>query len=48
MRGDLTVPYKPEHHHQFEDEVNAWLEQNPNIKVIDIKQSASAGSWAKP
>lgn len=28
----------------LDEEINAWLEQNPNIKVIDIKQSASGGS----
>ncbi len=28
----------------LEDEVNAWLEQNPNINVVNIKQSASGGS----
>ena len=33
---------------ELEDEVNVWLEQNPGIKVIDIKQSASGGSWVKP
>ena len=25
----------------LEDEINAWLSQNPKIKVIDIKQSAN-------
>lgn len=29
---------------RLEDEVNAWLEQNPNINVVNIKQSASGGS----
>ena len=24
----------------LEDEINAWLSQNPKIKVVDIKQSA--------
>ena len=28
----------------LEEEVNAWLVQNPQIKIIDIKQSASGGS----
>jgi hypothetical protein len=27
----------------FEDQINAWLRENPRIKVIDIKQFASAG-----
>ena len=48
MRGGYTGSYKPEHHSELEDEVNAWLERNPGIKVMDIKQSASGGSWAKP
>jgi len=30
----------------LEEEVNAWLEQHPNIKIIDIRQSASGGSMA--
>ena len=30
----------------LEDEVNAWLGKNPNIKVIDIRQSASGGSFS--
>jgi hypothetical protein len=29
----------------LEDEVNAWLLQNPGIKVVDIKQSTSGGSY---
>jgi hypothetical protein len=40
--------YKPEDHQELEDEVNAWLEQNRDVKVIDIKQSASGGSFARP
>lgn len=30
----------------LEDEVNAWLGQNPNINVVNIKQSASGGSFS--
>jgi hypothetical protein len=30
----------------LEEEVNTWLEQHPNIKIIDIRQSASGGSMA--
>ena len=30
----------------LEEEVNAWLEQHPNIKIVDIRQSASGGSMA--
>ena len=33
------------HWQNLEDQVNAWLAENPNIKVIDIKQSASGGSF---
>jgi hypothetical protein len=29
----------------LEDQVNAWLAENPNVKVTDIKQSASGGSF---
>ncbi|MGC8666875.1 MAG: hypothetical protein ACP5VE_02000 [Chthonomonadales bacterium] len=32
--------------HGFEAEINAWLRNNPGIKVVDIKQSASGGSLA--
>jgi hypothetical protein len=28
----------------LEEEVNDWLGQHPNIKIIDIRQSASGGS----
>lgn len=28
----------------MEDEVNAWLAENPKIKIKDIKQSACGGS----
>ena len=29
---------------QLEQDVNAWLENHPGIKIIDIKQSSSGGS----
>ena len=29
----------------LEDEINAWLSQSPKVKVVDIKQSASGGSF---
>ena len=32
----------------LENEINVWLEKNPTIKVVDIKQSASGGSWRSP
>ena len=27
---------------ELENEINAWLDQNPTIKVVDIKQSPMA------
>jgi hypothetical protein len=30
----------------FEDQINAWLRENPRIKVLDIKQLASGGIFA--
>ena len=30
---------------ELETEINNWLSQNPKIKVVDIKQSASGGSY---
>jgi hypothetical protein len=30
----------------LEREINAWLQQNPRVKIVDIKQSASGGSYA--
>ena len=32
----------------LENEINVWLEENPTIKVVDIKQSASGGSFNPP
>ena len=29
-------------------EINRWLESNPDIEVIEIKQSTSRGSWIHP
>ena len=29
----------------LEDEINAWLREHPHIKIADIKQSATGGSW---
>jgi len=29
----------------WEDEINAWLREHPHIKIADIKQSATGGSW---
>jgi hypothetical protein len=33
-------------HTEFETEIQEWLTQNPNIKIHDIKQSMSGGSFA--
>ena len=30
----------------FEAEINAWFQQHAGIRVVDIKQSASGGSFA--
>jgi len=30
---------------ELEAEVNAWLEQNPDIEIWDIKQTSCGGSW---
>ena len=29
---------------ELENDINTWLEENPNIKIIDIKQSSNGGS----
>ena len=29
----------------FEDEINAWLSENSRIKIVDLKQSSSGGSF---
>jgi len=28
----------------LEEEINKWLAEHPNIKIVNIKQSASGGS----
>ena len=30
----------------LENEINSWLSENQNIKIIDIKQSSSGGSFS--
>lgn len=30
----------------LEAEINIWLSENPRIKVVDLKQSASGGSFS--
>ena len=29
----------------LEGEINAWLSEHPHIKIVDIRQSATGGSW---
>ena len=30
----------------LENEINDWLDRHPSIKVVDVKQTASGGSFA--
>jgi hypothetical protein len=32
----------------FENEMNEWLKMNPNVKIVEIKQTASGGSFGAP
>lgn len=32
----------------FEEAINAWLGEHPRIKIVDIRQSSSGGSFASP
>jgi hypothetical protein len=34
--------------HTLEGEINAWLSENPRIKIVHIKQSSSGGSFSPP
>lgn len=38
--------HNPERSQALDDEINTWLTQNPNIKVVDIKQTSSGGSFS--
>ena len=29
----------------LEEEINAWLSENPRVKIVDIRQSSSGGSF---
>jgi hypothetical protein len=31
----------------LEDQINAWLSENPRIKIVDIKQSSSSSSFGR-
>jgi hypothetical protein len=41
----LQPAYPGRNDNPLEDEINAWLRENPHIKVVDIRQSATGGSW---
>lgn len=45
VRGFLGTKPSAENARYLEAEINAWLAQNPDIKVAEIKQSASGGSF---
>ena len=42
MKREPTGGKKGRNQQELENEINAWLDQNPTIKVVDIKQSPSA------
>jgi hypothetical protein len=42
INGEKCPKYK-----MFENEMNAWLEEHPDIKVSRIEQSASGGSFSE-
>ncbi len=31
--------------HVLEDEINAWLGENPRVRIVDTRQSSSGGSF---
>jgi hypothetical protein len=39
-----NAPLSGDNAHELEDEINAWLTENPRVKVAQVKQSASGGS----
>jgi hypothetical protein len=48
--GPLAMQYLGAYDNQIktsslEDEINAWLQEHPNIKISNILQSATGGSW---
>ena len=47
-KAGLSGSYKPAHHQDLENEVNEWLEANPDISVVDISLSASGGGFNRP
>ena len=46
MKHTKTEDGKQLNQQIFEDEINAWLNEQPGIEVIRIEQSASGGSLA--
>ncbi len=48
MKPGAFLGFKPtgKNAQGFEAEINAWLQNNQRIKIVDIKQSASGGSFA--
>jgi hypothetical protein len=44
--GFLRVKPTASNAQDFENQINAWLRENPSIRVVDIKQTASGGSYA--
>lgn len=44
MKQTKTEDGKQPNQQLFEDEINAWLKEQPGIEVIRIEQSASGGS----
>jgi hypothetical protein len=34
--------------HALEGQINAWLSENPRIRIVEIKQSSSGGSFSGP
>ncbi len=33
------------HTQDFEDDINRWLAANPDVRIMDIKQSSNGGSF---
>ncbi len=42
MKNNPVGGKKGRNKQELENEINAWLDQNPTIKVVDIKQSPMA------
>ena len=46
MKVKLFGKENSKHALDIEDEINTWLSQNPNIKILNIRQSSNGGSFA--